>query len=176
MIVLMAGLPGSGKSTLAQGLANRTRGAILNKDAVRAAIFAAGDTEYSIEQDDFVMEIMLQCARFLFDRSPARVVFLDGRTFSKTYQIERVLRFANEIEQPWNIIECACSIGSARRRLRKIDHGEEHPAKNRSFDMYSAVKDGFQEITHTKIVIDTDRPLEECISQALLFLAPDTAT
>ena len=62
MIVLMAGLPGTGKSTLAQALASCFKGAVLSKDEIRHSLFAPGDIEYSTEQDDFVMEIMLQTA------------------------------------------------------------------------------------------------------------------
>ena len=42
MIVIMAGLPGTGKSTLARALAQRLAGAVLDKDEIRAALFAAG--------------------------------------------------------------------------------------------------------------------------------------
>src|ERR1035438_7672853 len=62
MIVLMAGLPGTGKTTLARELAHRTQGALLSKDEVRAALFSPEDIEYSVKQDDFVMEIMLDAA------------------------------------------------------------------------------------------------------------------
>ena len=40
MIVLMAGLPGTGKTTLARELAQRTQGALLSKDEIRAALFS----------------------------------------------------------------------------------------------------------------------------------------
>src|ERR1700704_3010168 len=100
MIVLMAGLPGTGKTALARELAHRTKGALLSKDEIRAALFSPEDIEYSVKQDDFVMEIMLEASRFLLRNAPARTIFLDGRTFSRRYQIDRVLKFAEDPLSP----------------------------------------------------------------------------
>jgi predicted kinase len=169
MIVLMAGLPGTGKTALARELAHRTQGALLSKDEIRAALFSSNDIEYSVMQDDFVMETMLEAARFLLQKAPTRKVFLDGRTFSRSYQIDRVLSLANELNQPWRIIECSCSDESARRRL-DLEPDATHPARNRSFALYLAVKARFEPITYAKTVVDTDQPLEHCVEQALAAL------
>jgi predicted kinase len=169
MIVLMAGLPGTGKTALARELAHRTQGALLSKDVIRAALFSSSDIEYSVMQDDFVMETMLEAARFLLQKAPTRKVFLDGRTFSRSYQIDRVLSLANELNQPWRIIECSCSDESARRRL-DLEPDATHPARNRSFALYRAVKARFEPITYAKTVVDTDQPLEHCVEQALAAL------
>ena len=166
MIVLMAGLPGTGKTALARELAHRTKGALLSKDEIRAALFSPEDIEYSVKQDDFVMEIMLEAARFLLQKDPARKILLDGRTFSRRYQIDRVLKFAGELAQPWTIIECICSEESARRRL-DLEPDPAHPAHNRTFALYLELKARFEPITHTRTTINTDQPLEECVRQAL---------
>jgi adenylylsulfate kinase len=166
MIVLMAGLPGTGKSTLARELVRRTEGALLSKDEIRAALFSPEDIEYSVLQDDFVMEVMLEAARFLLQATPTRKIFLDGRTFSRSYQIDRVLALARELAQPWTIIECACSDESARRRL-DLEPDPSHPAHNRTFALYLEMKARFEPITYPKTLINTDQPLEQCVQQAL---------
>jgi predicted kinase len=174
MIVLMAGLPGTGKTTLARELSHRTQGALLSKDEIRAALFPPADIEYSTRQDDFVMEVMLEAARYLLQQIPARKIFLDGRPFSSRYQIDRVLEFARGLDQPCAIIECTCSDESARRRL-DLERDPSHPAHNRTFALYLEVKARFEPITYRKITINTDqppdRPIESCVEEALTALA-----
>ena len=170
MIVLMAGLPGTGKSALAEALAERLSASVLSKDAIRHALFAPRDVEYTTEQDDFVMDIMLQAAERILQRHPGRHVFLDGRTFSRRYQIERVLAAARRWGQPWKIMECICSDETARSRLESQASTGEHPAGNRSFALYLEIKRRFEPIVQPKIVIDTDEPLDQCVERALAVL------
>jgi len=167
MIVLMAGLPGTGKSTLARELARLTGGRVLSKDEFRHAIFLPGEIEYSTAQDDFCQELMLETAGYLLRRDPAKVIFLDGRPFSRSYQIENVVAAADSLRQPWKILECVCSDASVRRRLGSDATSLEHPAGNRDYALYLRVKERFEAIKLPKTVIDTDRPLLECVNQAL---------
>jgi predicted kinase len=171
MIVIMAGLPGTGKSTLARELARCTHGAVLSKDEIRSSIFSAEDIEYSIEQDDFVMEIMLDAARYLLQKTPARKIYLDGRTFSRRYQIDCVIAFSRELNQPCKIIECTCSDELARQRLDADD--PSHPARNRNFALYLEMKDHFEEISRPKTMIDTSQSPEQCVEQALIAIAAE---
>ncbi len=174
MIILMAGLPGTGKTTLARELARRTSGRVLSKDDFRHSIFDPEEIEYSSQQDDFVLQLMLQTARYLLLRTPSRHIFLDGRPFSRRYQIENVIAAAESVHQPWRILECVCSEETARQRLQRDAADGQHPAANRDFQLYLAVRERFEEITRPKVEIDTDHgEIEVCISEALRALGVD---
>ena len=166
MIVMMAGLPGTGKSTLARALASRVHGAVLDKDEIRRALFAPADIEFSTEQDDFCMEVMLETAGYLLRKDPSRIVVLDGRPFSRQYQMERVIEYANGLGQAWRILECVCSEETARRRIEE----QEHPAANRDFALYLRVKSRFEEIALAKTLVDMETPVADCVESAMKAL------
>jgi len=167
MLVIMAGLPASGKTTLARALARTVAGAVLDKDVIRPALFPPEDVEYTAAQDDFVMELMLQTARYLLEKDAARIVFLDGRTFSRAYQRQRAIDFAEALGTPWLGIECVCSEASPRARLSEDLSEGRHPAANRTLELWESVQASFEPIEGPKVVIDTDRPFDECLRLGL---------
>jgi adenylylsulfate kinase len=156
MIVMMAGLPGTGKSTLARALAERLGGMVLDKDLIRAGVFPPKLIEYSTKQDDHVMQFMLDEAEYVLRVQPARIIFLDGRPFSKKYQVDAVVEFAKSIGTPWRVVECVCPEDVALRRLKE---DLDHIAKNRGPALYQKVKASFQRIRRRKLVVQTTSKL-----------------
>ena len=171
MIIIMAGLPGTGKSVLCRALAKQVGGVVLDKDIIRASLFPPERIEYSAAQDDFCQTLMLAAAGYLRARDPYAIVFFDGRTFSRRYQIEAVIESAQKFGSTFRTIECTCSEETARQRLERDQAAGHHPAANRSFGLYQRLKATFEPIPEPKLVVDTDQPLDECVGQSRAFIS-----
>ena len=170
MIVIMAGLPGTGKTTVARALAQSLPGAVLDKDVIRAALFEPAHVEYSLAQDDFCQEIMLQTAGYLLAKDAELHVLLDGRTFSRRYQRERVIEFCEQVGTTWAVVECVCAEQTALRRLAEAVAQNTHLATNRTPELYRQIRKTWEPIDEPKIVLDTDASLDSCVDQALRYL------
>src|SRR5262245_33562166 len=97
MISAIAGRPGTGKTTLADELARRlTPAFLLSKDHVPHALFGTEHTLYTREQDDFCVEKMFDTAVWQWRHFPTTTVILDGRTWSRTYQLQQLRAFATD--------------------------------------------------------------------------------
>ena len=158
MLIAMAGLPGCGKTTLAQKLAPKLKAVILSKDVLRHTLFPPELIEYSTEQDDFVVRLMLETAEYLWEKRPKQIVILDGRTFSQRSQRHHVQDFAKRKGQTLQIVECLCGEQVAKERLAIAD--SKHPAGNRTPELYDKVKRRWQEITEPKLVVYTDTEVD----------------
>ena len=174
MIVIMAGLPGTGKSTLARALAQRLPGLVLDKDAIRFALFPPAYVEYSLAQDDFCQEMMLQTAAYLLGKNAQLHVLLDGRTFSRRYQRERVTEFCSQVGTTWATLECICSDATALARLAEAVAANTHLAANRTPELYREIRKTWEPIDDPKLVIDTDSNLNPMVDRALRYLTNRT--
>jgi len=168
LLIALAGLPGTGKSVLAGRLAQALEAAVIDKDAVRAALFPPQEIEYSRAQDDLCFEAVLKAAGWMLRRG--RHVILDGRTFAQRDQVARVLRFAREGGFELRFIECVCAEELVQRRLAEDARSGAHPARNRNFEMYLRLKAAAEPIQLPHLVLDTAQDLETCLAQALAYL------
>lgn len=175
MLVIFSGLPGTGKSTLCHALAAYAPGVVLNKDVIRHAVFGAA-TDYTRQQDDLCGSMMLSAAEYLLRRNRELHVYLDGRTFSRKYQLRPVIELAERLSVPWRILHCICSDEVANRRLKRGGH---HLARNRTFGLYKRMQARFEPIAFQHLTIDTDLPLQRSLARAVAYLglpAPEPGT
>jgi predicted kinase len=172
MLILMVGLPGTGKSTLSRALAERFGGFVIDKDIIRPALFGPSQIEYTVEQDDFCQQVMLDTAAYLHKRKPELRVFLDGRPFSREYQRASVRTAAEGMGAPLAVIECVASEKTALARIRKDLESGSHLAANRTEPLYFDKKRDFdhEPLQGPRLTISSDCELEQSIAEAQIYL------
>jgi len=112
------------------------------------------------------MAALLMAADYLRARpEPPTYTLFDGRTFSRASQIEQVRHAARG---NWAILHLVCPDEIVRRRLATSASG--HPATDRDFALYLSLKTIFEPIQQPHLVIDTSRPVEDCVNAALEYL------
>ena len=124
MLIAMAGLPGTGKSTLAGRLKLELGAVVLNKDEVRAVLFPPPVLDYSAVQDDVCMAAIYGATAVILRTFPRQAVILDGRSFSRAYQVRDLMALAASLNETPRIIECVCDDEVARERLEGDWWGE----------------------------------------------------
>lgn len=155
-VVALCGLPGTGKSAVARPLARALDAALLDKDALRQALFAPADISFTERQDDLCGAVMLQVTAFLAAEGNRPAVILDGRTY-RTRRSRQVLVDAVRAMSgaTLHLIECVCTPEMARWRLGR-DHARGlHPASNRSAALYDKLVQDAEPIEEPHLVLDT---------------------
>ncbi|MFF6772689.1 AAA family ATPase [Streptomyces sp. NPDC012637] len=154
MIVAIGGRPQSGKSKLAGHLAVALDGVLLDLAQLRTALFPTALTA-SREQAARLYEWLLQAAVWNLHQRPAAPVVLDAHPLTHARDVRALRHLAAGIGHRLHVIECV-------RAAHQADH--EPPG-----DTHSAVLD-------PKIVVDTRKPLADCITEILHDLARSPAT
>jgi predicted kinase len=142
---------------------------VISKDEVRAALFPERLIDYSAAQDDLCMDAAIRAAQYLATRQRVPYIFLDGRTFSRAYQIDAVITAANACGARWKILHLFCPDKIARQRLEQ-GRIENHVARNRDFKLYLELQACFEPITRPNLHVDTSRSLEESVEQSRVYL------
>jgi len=172
MLILMVGLPGTGKSTLSRALVERFGGFVIDKDVIRPALFGPSQIDYTVEQDDFCQDVMLEAAAYLLKRKPQLRVFLDGRPFSRSYQRERVFAAAAQARVPLAVIECLAAEETALARIRRDLESGNHLAANRTEALYFVKKLDFdrEPLKEPRLTVSSDDSLEKSIDSVQKYL------
>jgi dephospho-CoA kinase len=171
MLIAMAGLPATGKSALAARLAAEINGVVLCKDQVRAALFPPPVLDYTGTENEISMDAIFTAVAHIRTTFPQHPVLIDGRTFLRSYQVHDLFALASSLQETPRIIECACSDEVTKKRLQDDLALGTHPARNRTYALYMALKARAEPIRVAHLVLDTGvMPLEECVQRCLAYL------
>lgn len=171
MIIAFAGLPGSGKSYFAEWIAKRHPSfVVLDKDIVRSSLFPGDMTDYTSEQDDFCIDVILRAAKYLLAHHGDCHVIVDGRTFTRNYQVRQVMEAAQEMHVPCLFVDFVCDDESIRKRIE--EQKATHHAKNRDFSLYLDLKAKAEPLTVPHLTLESDgsQTLEEREEEFLRYV------
>ncbi|MCB9897680.1 MAG: AAA family ATPase [Planctomycetes bacterium] len=165
-VVALCGLPGTGKSAVATPLARMLDAALLDKDAVRQALFVPRDIVFSERQDDLVCDVMLRATAFLAETRRREVVILDGRTWRKRSQRDALTAAVRAMERATlHLVECVCTPEIARWRLGRDLARGGHPASNRSAALYDKLTLDSEPILRPHLTLDTTSEPPEVLAR-----------
>lgn len=171
MFIVMAGLPGTGKSAIADELGKRLLALVLDKDKIRAELFSPEAIDFSQKQDDFCMKVVFIISEYLLKAKPEQTIITDGRTFSRSYQVQQLLSRAESLKIKPIIIECICDDAIAKQRLDDDQRTGAHLAGNRTYNLYLELKEKAEPITVDHLVIDTGKEsLAKSVDRCVAYL------
>jgi adenylylsulfate kinase len=101
------------------------------------------------------MAAIFRAAAYVRQHFPRPSIVIDGRTFLRAKQLDDLFHLAKSLDETPSIIECICSDDVVRQRLESDLALGEHPAKNRTFDLYLSVKVKAEPIAVPHLVLDT---------------------
>ena len=163
MVILFAGLPGTGKSFLANKLSAEIDADVLDRDAIRDAIFPERALDYSEPQNEIASQVSYLVARYLLEDNIDKKVILDGRPFSKRQQIEEVQQLTEDIGHRLYVVYCWAPDDVVERRLEEDAHRMK--VADRNMNKYRRIKQCFEPITLDHLQLDTTRPASELVQQ-----------
>lgn len=167
LVIATMGLPGAGKSTLVRGLAGRLDLHIVDRDAIRAAMFPRCDHTAAEKAAAFRMvlaAVEVNCAL-------GRCSIVDGVTFARREDLERL----DAVVRPYPVDTVAlyldCPPGVARQRVAADRAAGRHPAGDRTPQLVDTVMARFDAPPPSAVLLDATRGPDEVLSRALEAIA-----
>jgi predicted kinase len=167
-IVQMHGEPGSGKSTLAQALAPRIDAIVLDKDVIKSALLRTGIAEQlaAVGAYEVYFELAADLAR------QGRSIILDNPVYWPRVEV-RWKALADVADSDPLLLHCVCpDRAEVSRRLISRNGLESNPRE--PLDLLK--HPGARETQHyPRLVLDTTRPLDEIVEEAVEYVLAGVA-
>lgn len=159
VVIALCGLPGSGKSTLARYLQEHTRWLRLDRDALRAELFATGG--YTDADKEYLNREMRDRMRTQLRNGHS--VILDGMTFSRACIRQQFEADASSLAADWKLVWLDCPVEIACQR---VAGDRNHAATDRTPELVVRIASRF-EPPRDGLRLDAQKPAPELVELLL---------
>lgn len=182
-LIIIFGLIASGKTTLAKALGHSQGWAVYHSDAVRKALVGIPPTqrvEVPYGQGMYAPDISGQTYQEMFRQAGEHLgtgtsVILEG-SFMRAADRRQAMDLAQHHQAEVFFILCTCSAEETLRRLARRAVNSQAISNGRQ-EILMSQQSRFEPITDLQevpvLILDTDRPLEAIVEEALSFLNPE---
>jgi predicted kinase len=161
VVVALMGLPGAGKSTLARALATEIGARVVDRDAIRAALFpqcSYSPTERRATTRAVLLALEVDCAL-------GHACIVDGMTFARARERERVAEVARRFGHLFVPLWLDVPVAVAQARVA-ADAGA-HPAHDRDPALVERVAARFEAVASDASRLDATQSAAAVASAAL---------
>jgi len=163
-VLLLAGLPGVGKTTLARALAARTGAHVLNRDAMRDALFPEPYLDYTPRQNQIGTEAMLAVLAYLLDVHRPPLLIIDGKPFSRASEIEEVRSLVAAHHAELDVVLCRAPLDVVAARLAAGLADPVNVRADRTPEKAARIAMSFEPIAGPHRVVDMTEPLDVVVA------------
>ena len=167
LVIATMGLPGAGKSTLVRGLCGVLDLHVVDRDALRAAMFPR--CSYTAAEKAAAFRMLLAAVEVTCALGRSSVV--DGVTFSRRADLERLDAAARGYPVDTVALYLDGPPDLARARGAGDQAAGAHAAADRSPQLVDTVMQRFEEPPPSAVLLDATRPPEAVLAQALAAIA-----
>ena len=163
-LLQMAGEAGTGKSSLARAIGQANGAVVLDKDYFKAPLLEEGLSEELAA--GLAYAVFFSLAGSLLRQGHSLI--LDSPAFYPSIPARGAL-LAEEVGATYRLIECRCPAESQEQRLNQRQGLASQPA-SRAAKVASMLKPEITPLIEPHLTIDTSKPLDVCLEQALRYL------
>ena len=166
LVVALMGLPGAGKSTLARALAEALDLHLVDRDALRAAMFPR--CSFSIAEKLAAFRMLLAAVEV--NCALGRSSIIDGVTFSRRADLEQLDAVVRRYPVDTVAMYLDCPPELARARVGADLAGGTHAAADRTPQLVDTVMARFDPPPPSAVLLDATQPPDALAEQALAAL------
>ena len=168
-LLQMHGESGAGKSTLALAVGRATGAVVLDKDRIKAPLMEGG-------LDDTLAGGLAYDASWMLVQSilaQGHSVVLDSPAFWPGI-VEKGKELASAAGAAYFVIECRCEdVGEQERRLAGRERLVSQPGSRAALAVALSRPGVVRTLTQPHLSIDTTRPIDVCLTEALRYIGHD---